>query len=103
MELLVSLDSKIEDLQDRISGFEALRNTYGWRLLVEGTNAFVRNGRITSFNNRIMSLEDAFKECDAKANIAGAQFVMSLAVTLEDEAKTNLEEALAEREEDHAS
>jgi len=98
----VSLDSKIEDLQNRLRSLEALRQTPGWELLTAAADAYVRNERTKSFNSRITSIEDAFEECNTKANIAGAQFILGLPFIMEDEARTNLKEALVEREEEDA-
>jgi len=98
----VSLDSRIEDLQNVLAILTTLKNSSGWVILVDAINSSIRDGRTSSFNNRINSLEDAFRECDLKANIAGMQQVILKLDTLIDEADTDLKALIAEREEENA-
>ena len=98
----MSLDSKIEELQDTLLSLNNTRDTSGWKMLVDAINSSIRDGRTASFNNRINSLEDAFRECDLKATIAGMQQVILKLDTLIDEADTDLKALIVEREEENA-
>jgi len=98
----VSLDSRIEKLQETLGVLTTLKESTGWQLYIEAVNALIRVGRMASFGNDIGSLEDAFNECKLKAVIAGMQQSLATVDTLIDEADTDIKTLIEEREQEDA-